>query len=83
MRPSTFHCVVHVRPEYFVRQVRAAVQQATGPQGFFAPSHFDFGQPVRLSDLYSTVLGVQGVLYITVVRFKRLGNRYPDEKAVE
>ena len=79
--PINISLVVHVKPEYFVRQVRAAVQQATGPQGFFAPSRFDFGQPVRLSDLYSTVLGVQGVLYITVVRFKRLGDRYPDEKA--
>jgi hypothetical protein len=72
--------VVHVRPEYFVRQVRAKVQEATGPQGFFAPARFDFGQQVRLSDLYSAVLGVQGVQYITVTRFKRLGDRYPDEK---
>ncbi|HEY2360473.1 MAG TPA: hypothetical protein VGK36_05120 [Candidatus Angelobacter sp.] len=72
--------VVHVKPEYFVRQVRAKVQEATGTQGFFAPARFDFGQQVRLSDLYSTVLGVQGVQYITVARFKRLGDRYPDEK---
>jgi len=79
--PINISLVVHVRPEYFVRQVRAQVQQVTGPQGFFAPARFDFGQPVRLSDLYSTVLGVQGVLYITVARFKRLGDRYPDEKA--
>ena len=79
--PLNISLVVHVKPEYFVRQVRAEVQQATGPQGFFAPSRFDFGQLVRLSDLYSTVLGVQGVLYITVARFKRLGDRYPDEKA--
>jgi len=79
--PINISLVVHVKPEYFVRQVRAEVQQATGPQGFFAPARFDFGQPVRLSDLYSTVLSVQGVLYITVARFKRLGDRYPDEKA--
>lgn len=79
--PINISLVVHVKPEYFVKQVRAEVQQATGPQGFFAPARFDFGQPVRLSDLYSTVLGVQGVLYITVARFKRLGDRYPDEKA--
>ena len=78
--PINISLVVHVKPEYFVRQVRAEVQQATGPQGFFSPARFDFGQPVRLSDLYSTVLAVQGVLYITVARFKRLGDRYPDEK---
>lgn len=78
--PINISLVVHVKPEYFVKQVRAEVQQATGP-GFFAPTRYDFGQPVRLSDLYSTVLGVQGVLYITVARFKRLGDRYPDEKA--
>ncbi len=78
--PVNISLVVNVKPEYFVKQVRAEVQQAIGPQGFFAPAHFDFGQPVRLSDLYSTVLAVQGVLYITVARFKRLGDRYPDRK---
>jgi len=51
-----------------------------GPQGFFAPANFDFGQAVRLSDLYAAVLAVQGVRYITVQRFKQLGDRYPDHK---
>jgi hypothetical protein len=79
--PVNISLVVHVKPEYFVRQVRGEVERATGPQGFFAPGRFDFGQPVRLSDLYSAVLAVQGVRYITVERFKRLGDRYPDHKA--
>ena len=70
--------VVHVRPEFFARQVRQAVEAVAGPRGFFAPAHFGFGDAVRLSDLYSAVLSVQGVQYITVSRFKRLGDRYPD-----
>ena len=75
--PINISLAVHLKPEYFVRQVRAEVEQAAGPQGFFAPARFDFGQSVRLSDLYSAVLAVQGVRYITVQRFKRLGDRYP------
>ena len=76
--PMHIALVVHVKPEFFVRQVRQAVEAVAGPLGFFAPSHFGFGDAVRLSDLYSAVLSVQGVQYITVSRFKRLGDRYPD-----
>ncbi|MBZ5525811.1 MAG: putative baseplate assembly protein [Acidobacteriia bacterium] len=78
--PLNISLVVFVKPEYFVRQVRTEVERAVGPLGFFAPAHFDFGQSVRLSDLYAAVLAVQGVRYITVQRFKRLGDRYPDHK---
>lgn len=76
--PMNIELVVHVKPDYFVRQVRSQIETAAGPLGFFAPSHFDFGQSVRLSDLYSAVLAVQGIQYITTKRFKRLGDRYPD-----
>jgi hypothetical protein len=76
--PMNICLVVHIKPEYFVRQVRTEVENAIGPLGFFTPSHFSFGDAVRLSDLYSVVLGVEGVRYIAVQRFKRLGDRYPD-----
>jgi len=71
--------VLHVKPDFFVKQVRQSVDQALGPAGFFAPSHFGFGDPVRLSDLYAAALKVEGVQYITMSHFKRLGDRYPDE----
>jgi hypothetical protein len=78
--PMNISLVVFLKPEYFVRQVRTQLEQVIGPQGFFAPASFDFGQAVRLSDLYAAVLAVQGVRYITVQRFKLLGDRYPDHK---
>lgn len=77
--PLQIGIVLHVKPDFFVKQVRQAVEQALGPAGFFSPSHFGFGDPVRLSDLYSAVLAVAGVQYITMGHFKRLGDRYPDE----
>ncbi|HEX2330555.1 MAG TPA: putative baseplate assembly protein [Candidatus Angelobacter sp.] len=76
--PMNIELIVHVKPEYFIRQVRTQVELAIGPLGFFAPARFDFGQSVRLSDLYAVVLKVEGVRYITPKRFKRLGDRYPD-----
>ena len=78
--PLQIGLILHVKPDFFVKQVRQAVEQASGPQGFFAPSHFGFGDPVRLSDLYAAVLAVQGVQYITMIHFKRLGDRYPDQR---
>jgi hypothetical protein len=78
--PINIALVVNLKPEYFVRRVRAEVERAVGRLGFFAPANFDFGQAVRLSDLYAAVLAVQGVRYITVQRFKRLGDRYPDHE---
>jgi hypothetical protein len=79
--PLQVGLALHVKPDFFVKQVRQAVDQALGPAGFFAPSHFGFGDPVRLSDLYAAVLKVEGVQYITMSHFKRLGDRYPDETA--
>jgi len=77
--PLQIGLVLHVKPDFFVKQVRQSVDQALGPAGFFAPSHFGFGDPVRLSDLYAAALKVEGVQYITMSHFKRLGDRYPDE----
>jgi predicted phage baseplate assembly protein len=76
--PLNIELVLHIKPDHFARQVREQVESVIGTRGFFAPAQFDFGQPVRLSDLYSQVLVVEGVQYLTVNRFKRLGDRYPD-----
>jgi hypothetical protein len=79
--PLQIGIVLHVKPDFFVKQVRQAVERTLGPAGFFAPSNFGFGDPVRLSDLYAAVLAVPGVQYISMSHFKRLGDRYPDERA--
>ena len=77
---------VDVQAEHFARDVRQAVERAlVGPlaQGlpFFGPGRFRFGQPVYLSDLYAAVTAVEGVRSVSVARFKRLGDRYPDREA--
>jgi hypothetical protein len=75
--------VLDVKAEHFARDVRQAVEQAlTGPLAgavpFFGAGRFRFGQSVFLSDLYAVVTSVPGVRAVTVMRFKRLGDRYPD-----
>ena len=82
--------VVDVKPDYFARDVRHAVERVlVGEPGmpasvlpFFAPGRFAFGQDVYLSDLYAAVSTVEGVLSVAVTRFKRLGDRYPDRESV-
>lgn len=79
---------VHVRANFFARQVRHAVEKAMASQvhadgtvGFFAPERFGFGQDVHLSDLYAAAAQVPGVEAVAVGRFKRLGDRYGDREA--
>jgi predicted phage baseplate assembly protein len=87
--PLSIALRVEVRPEYFAREVRAAIlaeltgdePTSTGALPFFAHGRFDFGQAVHLSDLYAVVSGVAGVLSLAVTRFKRLGDRHPDREA--
>lgn len=85
--PLNVALVVDVAPGHFARDVRTAVEQAlVGPPGgstgaFFAPGRFGFGQAVHLSDLYAVVAAIEGVAAVSVTRFKRLGDRYPDSAA--
>lgn len=87
--PLSISLRVEVRPECFARDVRLAVAAALTDGGptlrgalpFFAPGRFTFGQPVYLSDLHAAVSAVEGVLSVSVMRFKRLGDRYPDREA--
>ena len=77
---------VDVQPAHFARDVRAAVEQALvgpllGATPFFGAGRFGFGQAVYLSDLYAAITAVPGVAAVSVTRFKRLGDRYPDGEA--
>jgi hypothetical protein len=86
---------VEVSPGHFARDVRSAVERAlvgTPAAGgaadpaaaanlpFFAAGRFGFGQAVYLSDLYAVVAAIDGVESVAVTRFKRLGDRYPDNE---
>lgn len=70
---------VEVAPEQFARDVAAAV--AARITAFFAAGRFNFGAPLYLSDLIAALMPLAGVRAVTVTRFKRLGDRYPDREA--
>ena len=71
---------VDVDPNFFQSEVRHAVAQALGggPGGFFAPGRLKFGEDLYASDLFETLLAVDGVRNVCLNRFKRVGGRFPD-----
>lgn len=89
--PLHIALAVDVAAGQFARDVRQAVLAAllgpadapagVQPLALFAPGRLRFGQAVALSALYATVAAVPGVVAVRVSRFKRLGDRYPDQEA--
>jgi hypothetical protein len=72
---------VRVRDNHFQSEVRDAIDQAlgTGHGGFFAPERIKFGDVLHLSDVVQTLMAVDGVAVASVNRFKRVGQRWPDQ----
>ncbi len=72
-----------VDERFFRSEVRRAVEQALGrgPGGFFAPGRLRFGEDLHASDLFEALMGVEGVVDITLDRFKRVGAAHPDRSA--
>ena len=72
---------VRVRDNHFQSEVRDAIDQAlgTGHGGFFAPERIEFGAVLHLSDVVQTLMAVDGVEVASVNRFKRVGQRWPDQ----
>lgn len=74
--------IVCVKPDYFRSDVKAALlrvfsdqTQPDGQQGIFHPDNFTFGQPVYLSKLYAAAHKVEGVRFVTIGTFRRLGSK--------
>lgn len=74
---------IQVDPDYFQSEVRLAVERALGrgPGGFFEPGRLRFGEDLWASDLYQALMALDGVNNVCLNRFKRLGDRFPDEAA--
>ena len=72
---------VRVAQNYFQSEVRQAIGQAlsTDPGGFFEPGKLAFGEDLYASDLIETLMALDGVEAVCLNRFKRVGDRYPDE----
>jgi predicted phage baseplate assembly protein len=71
---------VCVEAAYFRGDVRAALLRvlgssvsSSGGRGFFHPDNFTFGQPVYLSAIYAAAQKVEGVRFVTMRKFQRLG----------
>lgn len=83
--PLSIGLRLEVAPALFARDVRQAVERALFAPGdanaFFAPGRHGFGAAIHLSDLYAVVCAVPGVRAVSVTRFKRLGDRYPDRES--
>lgn len=74
---------VQVSPHHFQSEVRHAVEQAlgTGPGGFFEPGRLRFGEDLWASDIVQALMALDGVEHVCLNRFKRLGDRFPDQAA--
>jgi hypothetical protein len=74
---------VEVGERYFQSEVRRALAEALGtqPGGLFEPGHLRFGEDLHASDLFQTLLRLEGVLNVCLTRFKRVGNQHPDQAA--
>lgn len=74
---------VRVNENYFQTEVRDAVRAAlgTGLGGFFEPGRLGFGETVYLSDIFQTLMALEGVENVCLNRFKRLGDQYADQTA--
>jgi len=68
-------------PTYFYSEVCHAVEHILGtePGGFFEPGRLKFGEDLYASDLLDVILSVEGVDTASINRFKRLGDRFPDQ----
>ncbi|MFB3764634.1 MAG: putative baseplate assembly protein [Methanotrichaceae archaeon] len=81
--PLELEVYVCVSPDYFKSDVKEALILAfsngvlpDGSLGLFHPDNFTFGRPVYLSSIYSAAQSIQGVAWVKVTKFRRLGDIY-------
>ncbi len=74
---------ISVKAHYFQSEVRQAVEYALGrgPEGFFRPGRLDFGENLYASDIFETLMKLEGVENVCLNRFKRIGRHFPDQTA--
>ncbi len=71
---------IQVADNYYQSEVRGAVEQAlgNGPGGFFEAGRLRFGEDLWASDIIQTLMALDGVRNVSLTRFKRFGERFPD-----
>lgn len=69
-----------IRPNFYQSEIRAAAAAAlgSGTDGFFAPGRLRFGEDLFASDLIAKLMSIEGVENVCLIRFKRVGDEFPD-----
>lgn len=72
---------LRVAENFFRSEVRNAVRQALGTAagGFFEPGRLDFGEDLYASDIFQTLMNLDGVENVCLNRFKRWGDPFADQ----
>jgi hypothetical protein len=70
-------------PTYYRSEVRRAAEAVlgSGPEGFFRAGRLKFGEDLFASDLIAALMDVEGVENVCLIRFKRVGSRFPDHSS--
>jgi hypothetical protein len=78
--PLDIRINVCVKPNHFPEDIKKNLLDIFGTQlledgklGFFHPDNFTFGQPLYLSQIYQTVMNLEGVESLYVDKFQRMG----------
>lgn len=72
---------IRISDNYFRSEIRQAVKRVlgTGPRGFFEPGRLGFGQDIFAGDIFQALMSLDGVESVCLNRFKRFGDRFPDQ----
>ncbi len=72
---------VRIDENYFQSEVRREVLDVLGSglDGFFEPGRLQFGEDLHSSDVIAAVMALDGVRVACLNRFKRVGQRYPNQ----
>ncbi len=70
-----------VDPNFYQSEVRqvAEIASGDGAEGFFRAGNLKFGEDLFASDIISALMALEGVQNVCLIRFKRVGNDYPDQ----
>jgi hypothetical protein len=72
---------IEVADNYYRSELRDAVTDAlgTGGDGFFRAGRLRFGEDLHASDVIHAVMSVEGVKWVCLNRFKRVGGQFFDQ----
>jgi hypothetical protein len=78
--PVRISLSVELSRDYWRTEVEHALRArlGSGPGGFFRPGYLQIGEDLHSSDLLEVAASVEGVVGVSVNRFKQRGDRFPD-----